>query len=103
MLSRDPTPEDRAWLVAMQVATPTDAAISLLRSAVLADYSQTARERTGVLPVANVVRDDWMTQARPWLVANAPSSAIWAIPSHMGFWEEHDKFNESLVAFVAEA
>lgn len=100
MLSRDPSPADRTWLVEMQLKTPPYAAIALLISAILADYSQTASEMDRALPVANVVRDDWMPQAGPWLAANAPNSLIWNMPSHLGFWEEPEQFNADLHGFL---
>ena len=101
MLSRPPSAIDRAWLERMQLQTPVEAAIPLLMSAILSDYSDLARRLDGALPVANVVRDDWMNQAGPWLAANAPHSEIWTMPSHLGFWEEPAAFNDRLRRFLA--
>jgi non-heme chloroperoxidase len=103
MLSRPPSATDRAWFERMQLQTPLDAAIPLLMSAILSDYSDIARQLDGVLPVANVVRDNWMSQARPWLAVNAPHSQIWTMPSHLGFWEEPAEFNDRLRRFLADS
>lgn len=103
MLSRAPTAADREWFERMQLQTPPETAISLLMSATLSDYSETARRIDGTLPVANVVRDDWMAQAGPWLSAHAPHSAVWTMQSHLGFWEDPVDFNEQLRRFLARS
>jgi hypothetical protein len=87
----------------MQLQTPPEAATSLLLSAILSDYTETACAIDQALPFANAIRDDWMHQAEPWLAQHTPNSAIWTIPSHLGFWEEPAAFNAELQRFLASA
>jgi non-heme chloroperoxidase len=69
-------------------------------SAMFGDYRDLARAVDTKLPVANVVRRDWLEEARPWLSANTPRAALWEMPPHLGFWESPDDFNERLIAFL---
>jgi pimeloyl-ACP methyl ester carboxylesterase len=101
LLARAPEPPVQRWLAAMHLATPRHAAESLQVSAILSDYRDLARSLSARLPFANVVRQDWLDQAGPWLSAHAPEAALWAMPSHLGFWDSPADFNERLAAFLA--
>ena len=100
LLDRAPEPAEQRWLAAMHLATPRHVAESLLVSAMFSDYSDLARSLNSNVPFANAVRRDWLDQAEPWLSAHAPDAVLWAIPSHLGFWDSPGDFNERLTKFL---
>ncbi len=91
---------ERRWLEAMHVATSRPAAASLIVSAMLCDDRDVVRRIDGAIPHANVLWSDWLSEAQPWLSANAPHGVIWEIPSHLGFWQRPEDFNERLITFL---
>ena len=67
------------------------------------DYSQLTRSLAATLPLAYAIRLDYLDEARPWLSANAPASALWEMRCHLGFWDSPAEFNERLAAFLDTA
>ena len=100
LLDREPEPAVQRWLTAMHLDTPRHVAQSLQVSAMLSDYSDLARSLSATVPFANVVRRDWLDQAEPWLAAHAPGAVLWAMPSHLGFWDRPEDFNDRLTKFL---
>ena len=100
LVDRSLEPAEQRWLASMHLSTPDHAAESLLVSAMLSDYNDVARSLSSTLPLANVVRRDWLDKAEPWLSAHAPDAALWAMPSHLGFWDSPVEFNDRLVTFL---
>lgn len=84
----------------MHLTTPRHAAASLLVSAMFSDYRGLTRSLNSKFPLANAVSRDWLDQAEPWLSAHAPDAALWAMPSHLGFWDSPAEFNERLTTFL---
>ena len=101
LLARPLEPNERRWLSSMHLATPRHVAESLLVSAMLSDHRDLVRSLNSKLPFANAVDRDWFDEAAPWLKANAPGSALWAMPSHLGFWESPADFNRRLLRFLS--
>ena len=101
LMNYEPEPSAQRWLAAMHLATPRHVAESLLVSAMFSDYRDTARSLNATVPYANAVRQDWLDQAEPWLATHAPAAVVWAIPSHLGFWDRPGDFNERLTVFLA--
>ena len=66
------------------------------------DYRELARSLDARLPVANVVRRDWLDQAQPWLSTNTPAGVIWTMPSHLGSWDRPAEFNTRLRTFLVD-
>ncbi len=102
LLGRPPSLDERRWLAAMHLAMPRHAAESLLVSAMFCDYRELARSLDARLPVANVVRRDWLDQAQPWLSTSTPAGVVWTMPSHLGFWDRPAEFNTRLCSFLVD-
>jgi non-heme chloroperoxidase len=100
LVDRSLEPDEQRWLASMHFSTPGHAAESLLVSAMLSDYTDIARSLDSTVPLANVVRRDWLAEAEPWLSAHAPNAALWTMPSHLGFWDSPAEFNDRLVTFL---
>jgi non-heme chloroperoxidase len=103
LLDREPEPGEERWLTRMHLTTPRHAAESLLVSAMFSDHRELARSLGARIPFANVVRSDWLAEARPWLSANVPDAQLRTMASHLGFWDRPREFNAWLVGFLAGA
>jgi non-heme chloroperoxidase len=100
LLDREPAPDEGRWLAGIHLTTPRHVAESLLVSAMFSDYRDVARSLDSRLPYANVVRDDWLAEAQPWLSAHLPAAEVW---THIGFWDRPQEFNARLVRFLERA
>jgi non-heme chloroperoxidase len=100
LVERALTAHERQWLETMHLATPRHATESLLVSGMFSDYSELARSLANDIPFANVIRQDWLSQAEPWLRHHAPDAALWPMASHLGFWEQPNEFNQRLAEFL---
>jgi hypothetical protein len=67
------------------------------------DYSENTRSLDSTLPLAHVIDRHVVDAAGPWLAANAPTSAVWEMPCHLGFWDDPAEFNDRLAAFLDTA
>jgi non-heme chloroperoxidase len=103
MLSAPLDVTDRSWLTEMHLATTTPIATTLAVSALQSDYTRTAQELDGQIPVLQVVRDEDFERAGAWLSTHMPNSRVAAIPSHIGFWEDAGGFNDVLGGFLTAA
>jgi non-heme chloroperoxidase len=99
-LGRAPESHERGWLEAMHLSTPGHVAVSLLVSAMFSDYRDLARSLNSTLPLANAVSREWLDEAERWLSAHTPDAALWAMPSHLGFWDSPAEFNARLTTFL---
>jgi non-heme chloroperoxidase len=103
LVDRDPTPQERDWLVGMHLRTPRHAAECLLVSAMFSDYRELAGSASREIAFANAVRDDALPQAEPWLSKHAPGAALWTMRSHLGFWDSPSEFTRRLGTFLESA
>ncbi len=66
------------------------------------DYRDLVRSLDSKLPLANAVASQGLQAAEPWLSAHTPGSAVWEMPSHLGFWDSPSEFNKRLTAFLGQ-
>jgi pimeloyl-ACP methyl ester carboxylesterase len=99
-LDREPTAEEREWVSAMHLRTPRHAAECLLVSAMFSDYRELAASLSTEIAVANVVSQQELAEAEPWLSCHLPNAALWTMPSHLGFWDHPDEFTRRLREFL---
>ncbi len=100
LLDRAPTTVEREWLTGMHLRTPRHAAECLVVSTMFSDYLELAARISTEIPLANVVRQDSLRDAEPWLARHLPNATMWTMRSHLGFWDEPAEFNRQLRVFL---
>ena len=98
MLKRPVSGDARAWMNDEMKMTPPHIALNLFIDALAADYTpEVARIE---VPALFMIRSELATKAETWLKQRRPAIEVAAISSHAMFWEEPEKFNETLSRFL---
>ena len=85
---------------AATVVSP-EVAAALLANAAQMDFCQTASELAAEVPVLNIVRRDWSSQARQWIAANQPTATTRVLGKHLMLYEFAEEFNACVQDFLA--
>ena len=89
------------FTLAVGSLSPTSAA-GLLADAATRDYSRIASEVATEIPVLNILREDWSSQAQIWIKLNQPATAIKVLGGHLMLYEFAEKFNAHVFDFLAD-
>ncbi|MEM7051314.1 MAG: alpha/beta hydrolase [Acidobacteriota bacterium] len=100
MTARDLEEEELRWVVDQSLATPTEAALSLMVDTMLLDYTAEARSLDGRVPVLFMVREGWVDTARAWIEKSIPAAQVEVLSSHAEHWERPREFNRKLRKFL---
>jgi len=95
------SPENIAF--ASRIAAQTSSTVMALLSATGAhdDYSEDLGALEGKLPLLYIVRKEWGGVVSDWAASNTPSASVVAtMDSHLGFWENSERFNKELHEFL---
>ncbi len=85
-----------------QVATAASSSVAaaLLANAAQMDFCQTASKLAVRVPVLNIVRQDWSSQAQQWIAANQPTATTKVLGKHLMFYEFSKEFNACVRDFL---
>ena len=81
-------------------ALPTERAAALLEDATRQDFSAMSRRAAQVVPVMQILREDWSEAAKRWIAANQPNARIEVLGGHLMFVEYADAFNRAVLSFL---
>mgnify|MGYP001218408998 CR=1 FL=1 len=97
------TPEKHRRNVSLAQQTP-DAIAALLcwEGASHRDESDTLVAIEGQIPLLYLVREEWRDLVTDWAHRNTSSARVEAFGSHLMFWEQPDRFNRLLDAFLSD-
>lgn len=101
MVTRPLSHAERHWIVEQGTGTPAFVAASLFADGHFSDYRDEARLLDRTIPCLTVLRSDWSDAATRWIEENTPATKTSVFSSHMMFWEDPDRFNEEVLAFLA--
>lgn len=93
-----PTEETLDWIDAVSSMTPDTIAAVTNETMAYGDYSGALSSLT--LPALMIAREDWQEVVPPWLTKNAPEVEFEAFGKHMMFFDQAERFNARVAAFL---
>ncbi len=91
-----------AWATAIADKTNSTTMALLNAAGTFDDFTEDLTAMDGKIPLFYIVRTDWGPVVTSWAEANTPSAMVSAtMPSHLGFWEDPEGFNEEFSKFLA--
>ena len=75
-------------------------AAALLRDAATHDFREFSAEVDSKLPVLQVVREDWSTQAVKWIRENQPRAELFVLGNHLMLMEYPAELNRRILDFL---